>query len=51
VIDSRKVPKYGDIKYLYASITTTPHITTIFTIIVVDLPPTYGVVLEEIGAH
>jgi ribonuclease HI len=44
-IDSRKVPAYGEIKYFYAWITATPHITTIFTIIVVDLPPTYGVVL------
>jgi hypothetical protein len=44
-IDSRKVPTYGEIKYLCAWISATPHITTIFTIIVVDLPPTYGVVL------
>jgi len=44
-IDSRKVPAYGEIKYFCARITTTPHITTVFTIIVVDLPPTYGVVL------
>jgi hypothetical protein len=44
-IDSRKVPAYGEIKYFCAWITVAPHITTIFTIIVVDLPPTYGVVL------
>jgi hypothetical protein len=44
-IDSRKVPAYGEIKYFCAWISATPHITTIFTIIVVDFPPTYGVVL------
>ena len=44
-IDSRKVPSYGEIKDFYAWITTTPHIITIFNIIVVDLPTTYGVVL------
>jgi hypothetical protein len=44
-IDSRKVPTYRELKYFYAWITTTPHIITIFNIIVVDLPPTYGVVL------
>jgi ribonuclease HI len=44
-IDSRKVPAYGEIKDFYAWITTTPHIITVFNIIVVDLPPTYGVVL------
>jgi hypothetical protein len=35
-IDSRKVPTYGEIKYFCALISVTPHITTIFTIIVVD---------------
>jgi hypothetical protein len=44
-IDSRKVLTYGEIKYFYAWIIVAPHITTVFTIIVVDLPPTYGVVL------
>ena len=44
-IDSRKVPTYREIKDLYAWITTTPHIITVFNIIVVDLPPSYGVVL------
>jgi hypothetical protein len=44
-IDSRRVPTYGDIKYLFSCISATPHITTVFTIIVVDFPPTYGVVL------
>jgi hypothetical protein len=44
-IDSRKVLSYGEIKEFYAWITTPPHIITIFIIIVVDLPPTYGVVL------
>jgi hypothetical protein len=38
-IDSRKVPAYEEIKDFYAWITTTPHIITIFNIIVVDLPP------------
>jgi hypothetical protein len=27
---------------------TTPHIITVFNIIVVDLPPTYGVILGSI---
>jgi hypothetical protein len=44
-IDFRKVPTYGEIKYFYAWITTTPHIITVFNIVVVELPPTYGVVL------
>jgi hypothetical protein len=44
-IDSRKVPAYGEIKDFYAWIIVAPHIITVFTIIVVDLPPTYGVVL------
>jgi hypothetical protein len=44
-IDSRQVPAYGEIKYFYAWITTAPHIITVFNIIVVDLPPAYGVVL------
>jgi len=44
-IDSRKVPTCGEIKYFCAWISETPHITTIFTIIVVDLTPEYGVVL------
>jgi hypothetical protein len=44
-IDSRKVPAYGEIKDFCAWISSTPHVTTVFTIIVVDLPATYGVVL------
>ena len=44
-IDSRKVSAYGEIKDFYAWITDTPHIITVFNIIVVDLPPAYGVVL------
>jgi hypothetical protein len=40
IIDSTKVLAYGEIKYLCALINASPHITTIFTIIVVDLPPT-----------
>jgi hypothetical protein len=46
-IDSRQVPTYSEVKEFYAWITTTPHIITIFNIIVVDLPPAYGVVLER----
>jgi hypothetical protein len=45
MIDSRKVPTYGEIKYFCAWISVSPHITTFFTIIVVNLPPTYGVVV------
>jgi hypothetical protein len=44
-IDSRTVPAYGGIKYFYAWITIAPHIITVFNIVVVDIPPTYGVVL------
>jgi hypothetical protein len=44
-IDSRKVPTYGEIKDFCAWISSAPHIKTMFTIIVVDLPTTYGVVL------
>jgi hypothetical protein len=44
-IDSRKLPAYREIKDFYAWITTAPHIITIFNIIVVDIPPTYGVLL------
>jgi hypothetical protein len=44
-IDSRKVSAYGEIKDSYARITITPHITIVFTIIVVDLTLAYGVVL------
>ena len=44
-IDSRQVPTYGELKYLYAWITISPHITIVFKITVVDLPLAYGVVL------
>jgi hypothetical protein len=44
-IYSRKIPTYGEIKDFYAWITFSPHIIIVFTTIVVDLPPTYGVVL------
>jgi hypothetical protein len=44
-IDSRKVPAYGEIKDFYVGITVDPHIITVFNIIVVELPPAYGVVL------
>ena len=44
-IDSRKVPTYGEIKDFYAWITKTPHIITIFNIMLVYLPSAYGVVL------
>jgi hypothetical protein len=44
-IDSRKVLTYGEIKYFYAWIIVSPHITIVFTITVVDLPLAYGVVL------
>jgi hypothetical protein len=46
-IDSRKVPAYGEIKVFYAWISEKPHITTIFTIIVVDTPPAYDVFLKR----
>jgi hypothetical protein len=45
-IDSRQVLAYGEIKDFYALITVAPHIIIVFNIIVVDLPPAYGVVLE-----
>jgi len=44
-IDSRKVQTYGEIKYFCAWISATPHITTVFTIVVLDLPPLYRIVL------
>jgi hypothetical protein len=43
-IDSRKVSTYGEIKDFYAWIIIAPHIIIVFNIVVVDLPPTYGVV-------
>jgi hypothetical protein len=43
-INSRQIPAYGEIKDFYAWIKPTPHIITIFNIIVVDLSPAYGVV-------
>jgi hypothetical protein len=45
VIDSRKVPSYGEIKFFCACITAVPHITIIFIIIVVYSPPVYGLVM------
>jgi hypothetical protein len=44
-IDTRKFPAYGETKYFCAWITATPHITIVFTITVVDIPPDYVVVL------
>jgi hypothetical protein len=44
-IDSIKVPAYGEIKEFYALIMAAPHIITVFNMIVVDLPPAYGVFL------
>jgi hypothetical protein len=44
-IDSRKFLGYGEIKDFYAWINFAPHIIIVFTIIVVDLLPAYGVVL------
>jgi len=44
-IDSKKLLSYGEIKDFCSWKTTTPHITTIFIIIVFDLPLTYGVVV------
>ena len=46
-IDSRKVITYGEIKYFYARIASSPHVKVVFTIVVVDLPPAYGLVLGE----
>jgi hypothetical protein len=48
-IDSRKVLAYREIKDFYAWITAAPHIITVFNIIVVYLPPAYGVVLGREG--
>ena len=44
-IDSRKVIAYGEIKDLCAWIDFAPHVKVVFTIIVVDLPLAYGLVL------
>jgi hypothetical protein len=46
-IASIKVPAYDEIKYFFSWISSAPHTTKFFTIIVVDLPPTYGVVLGQ----
>ena len=45
-IDSRKVAAYGEINDLCAWISITPHVKIMFTIVVDDLPPTYGVVIR-----
>jgi hypothetical protein len=50
-IDSRQVPVYGKIKYFYAWITSDPHIITVFNIVLVYLPPTYGVVLGSYWSY
>jgi hypothetical protein len=55
-IDLRKVHAYGEIKDLYVLIIFSPHITTLFTITVVDIPPACGVVhgrdwYEMIGGY
>jgi len=44
-IDSRQVPNYEEIKDFYSWIIVSPHILTIFNIVVVELLPTCGVVL------
>ena len=44
-IDSRKVPAYRDRKSFCAWIIYAPHIHTVFTITVVDLPAAYRVFL------
>jgi hypothetical protein len=44
-IASIKFPTYGEIKDFFAWIIFSPHVTTIFTIIVVDLHVVYGVVI------
>jgi hypothetical protein len=46
-IDSRKVPNCGEIGDFCSWICATPHIITIFSIIVVDLPLAYGVFLSR----
>ena len=43
-IDSRQVPTFGEIKEFNAWITISPLIVNVFTIIVVDIFPSYGVV-------
>ena len=44
-IDSISVLAYGEIKYFCAKISYAPQIHTVFTIIVVDLPLAYNLVL------
>jgi hypothetical protein len=44
-IDSRKVPTYVEMKDFYTWTTVAPHIKIVLTIIVVELPLTYEVVL------
>jgi hypothetical protein len=50
-IESRKVPSYGEIKDLCACLIASPHITIVFTIIVVDLSHAYVVCYKGIGVH
>lgn len=44
-IDLRKVLMYEETKDFYAWISLASHVKNVFTIIVFDLPPTYGLVL------
>jgi hypothetical protein len=44
-IDTINVPSCREINEFYACITTSPHVIIVFNIIVVDIPPTYEVVL------
>jgi hypothetical protein len=50
-IDSRKVPAYGEIKDFYSWITMAPHIIIVFNIIVIDLPPAYGIFGKRLAIH
>jgi hypothetical protein len=50
-IESRKVQACREIKYLCAWISATPHITTIFTMIMVDFPLAHGIVLRRDCVH
>lgn len=44
-IDSRSVLAYGEIKYCCVELSSSPQNHIVFPIIVVDLPPTYSLVL------
>ena len=46
-IDSRRVPSYGLIKNLRADLFACSDISTMMDVVVIDLPPAYGMILSR----